>query len=68
MASGMTSLLTRGKQDNAAILQSIVNNYGVPLARFADSLDIPRGVVAGFIATESGGKMVTRPGSAIQRD
>ena len=56
----------RGRQDNAAILQSIVANYGAPLARFADALDIPRGVVAGFIATESGGKMVTRPGSAFK--
>ncbi len=56
----------KGKQDNTAILQSIVNNYGAPLARFADALDIPRGVVAGFIATESGGRMVTRPGSQFK--
>ncbi len=53
----------KGKQDNVAILRSIVANYGPALARFADALDIPRGVLAGFIATESAGKMVTRPGS-----
>lgn len=56
----------RGKQDNAAILRSIVSTYGATLARFADALDIPRGVVAGLIATESGGKMATRPGSAFK--
>lgn len=56
----------KGKQDNTAILQSIVANYGAPLNRFSDALDIPRGVVAGFIATESGGKMITRPGSQFK--
>lgn len=56
----------KGRQDNVAILQSIVSNYGAPLNRFADALDIPRGVLAGFIATESGGKMVTRPGSQFK--
>lgn len=56
----------KGRQENTAILQSIVAAYGVPLNRFADALDIPRGVLAGFIATESGGKMVTRPGSQFK--
>lgn len=56
----------KGKQDNASILQRIVSEYGAPLFRFADALDIPRGILAGFIATESGGRMVTRPGSAFK--
>lgn len=56
----------KGKQDNTAILQSIVANYSAPLNRFADALDIPRGILAGFIATESGGKMVTRPSSQFK--
>ncbi len=56
----------KGKADNTAILQSIAANYGAPLNRFADALDIPRGVLAGFIATESGGKMTTRPGSQFK--
>jgi soluble lytic murein transglycosylase-like protein len=56
----------KGKQDNVAILQGIVANYGPAIDRFADSLDIPRGVLAGFIATESGGKMYTRPGSQFK--
>lgn len=56
----------KGKQDNAAILRKIMADYGVPIGRFADALEIPRGVLAGFIATESGGKMVTRPGSAYK--
>lgn len=56
----------KGKADNTAILRAIATTYGTPLARFADALGIPRGVVAGFIATESGGRMVTRPGSAYK--
>lgn len=56
----------KGKQDNAAILRKIVADYGTGIYRFADALEIPRGVVVGFIATESGGKMVTRPGSAYK--
>ncbi|MBS1616230.1 MAG: transglycosylase SLT domain-containing protein [Bacteroidetes bacterium] len=56
----------KGRQDNVAILQRIVANYSASLNRFADALDIPRGVLAGFIATESGGKMVTRPGSQFK--
>ncbi len=56
----------KGKQDNTAILQSIVANYGAPLNRFADALDMPRGILAGFIATESGGRMVTRPHSQFK--
>lgn len=56
----------KGKQDNTAILQSIISNYGSHLNRFADALDIPRGILAGFIATESGGKMVSRPGSQFK--
>ena len=56
----------KAKQDNAAILRRIATDYGGPIARFGDALEIPRGVVAGFIATESGGKMVTRPGSAYK--
>lgn len=56
----------KGKADNAAIMRSIVANYGQPIYRFADALDIPRGVLAGFIATESGGKMITRSGSAYK--
>lgn len=56
----------KGKQDNSAILKGIVASYGTPINRFADALDIPRGILAGFIATESGGKMVTRPGSQFK--
>lgn len=56
----------KGKVDNTAILQSIATNYGALIDRFADALDIPRGVLAGFIATESGGKMVTRHGSQFK--
>jgi hypothetical protein len=56
----------RGRHDNTAILQRIAAEYGTPLFRFADALDIPRGIVAGFIAAESGGKMVTRPGSSFK--
>lgn len=56
----------KGKADNSVILQSIVTSYGSAINRFADALDIPRGVLAGFIATESGGKMVTRPGSQFK--
>ncbi|MBS1629532.1 MAG: transglycosylase SLT domain-containing protein [Bacteroidetes bacterium] len=56
----------KGKQDNVAILQGIVANYGPSISRFADALDIPRGVLVGFIATESGGKMFTRPGSQFK--
>lgn len=56
----------KGRADNTVILKGIVGTYGTLLHRFADALDIPRGVLAGFIATESGGKMVTRSGSAFK--
>lgn len=56
----------KGKQDNVAILRKIMADYGAAIALFGDALEIPRGVLAGFIATESGGKMVTRPGSAYK--
>jgi soluble lytic murein transglycosylase-like protein len=44
------------KQYNKDMLQEIMRNYGGFIHKFSDAFELPYGVVAGFIATESNGK------------
>lgn len=46
------------KADNIATIKEIDKNYGTLIKKWSTLFEIPYGVVVGFIATESGGKMV----------
>jgi hypothetical protein len=48
------------KQSNINTIKSINANYGSLIKKWADVFEIPYGIIIGFIATESGGKM-TKP-------
>jgi soluble lytic murein transglycosylase-like protein len=45
------------KKANIGVAQQIYNNYRPSLEKWAKVYEIPVGVIVGFIATESGGKM-----------
>ncbi|MFY8161504.1 MAG: hypothetical protein ACOVNU_09255 [Candidatus Kapaibacteriota bacterium] len=46
------------KQSNIKTIKSINANYGSLIKYWGDIFEVPIGVIIGFIATESGGKMV----------
>jgi soluble lytic murein transglycosylase-like protein len=46
------------KQSNVKTIQSINANYGSLIKYWSNVFEIPYGIIIGFIATESGGKMV----------
>lgn len=48
----------QNKKNNVATLKRINSNYGTFINKWGGLLDIPNGVIAGFIATESSGYMV----------
>lgn len=48
------------KQSNINTIKSINANYGSLIKYWSDAFEIPYGIIIGFIATESGGKM-TKP-------
>jgi soluble lytic murein transglycosylase-like protein len=45
------------KKDNIAMIRRIQANYGTRIRYWGDIFEIPEGILIGFIATESGGKM-----------
>lgn len=46
------------KKGNADMIRRIKSEYGVIIQRWGIVFDIPDGIIIGFIATESGGKML----------
>jgi soluble lytic murein transglycosylase-like protein len=46
------------KQSNIKTIKSIDANYGSLIKKWSDVFEVPYGIIVGFIATESGGKMV----------
>lgn len=46
------------KAANAEVIRDIKNTYGVFINRWGSVFEIPDGVIIGFIATESGGRML----------
>jgi soluble lytic murein transglycosylase-like protein len=46
------------KAANAEVIRSINNTYGAAIKRWGTVFEIPDAVIIGFIATESGGKML----------
>lgn len=56
--SGSLDYSGSAKKANVATLKSIMSSYGKYIQQWGEALQIPDGVIAGFIATESGGKMV----------
>lgn len=46
------------KRANIKMIQDINKNYGSTIAYWGRIFDIPAGIIIGFIATESGGKML----------
>ena len=46
------------KAANSNVIRDIKGNYAVPINRWGTIFEIPDGVIIGFIATESGGRML----------
>lgn len=56
-ASGFDYSSPSVKAANIKVIQDINNSYGLIIDKWAQVYEIPVGVIVGFIATESGGKM-----------